>query len=195
MSVTDNKPVGNDVRARLQRAALELYRDRGYDETTAAQVAERAGVTERTFFRHFVDKREVLFGGEPELLAAIAAAIVSAPPELGPLDALRRAVETIQPVIEDARPFSEPRHELIWSTPALRERELTKRAAMVDAAEQALIRRGTPARLAALSANAGVAAFLHAVVAWFEDPGPGLTEHLDAAFDDLRMLSSGGDGE
>ena len=72
------------VRVRLQRAALELFRERGYDQTTAAEIATRAGVTERTFFRHFPDKREVLFDGEATLRAALAASIADAPDGLGP---------------------------------------------------------------------------------------------------------------
>src|SRR6202021_339754 len=77
-----------DSRGRLQEAALALYSERGFDQTTAAQIAERAGLTERTFFRHFADKREVLFGGSVQLEAEIVAGVAGAPPEYGPLDAV-----------------------------------------------------------------------------------------------------------
>ena len=75
---------GAEARRRLREAALELYRERGFDQTTAAEIAERAGVNERTFFRHFPDKREVLFDGEADLRAALARAVTEAPAELTP---------------------------------------------------------------------------------------------------------------
>ena len=77
-----------DSRGRLQEAALALYSERGFDQTTAAQIAARAGLTERTFFRHFADKREVLFGGSALLQERIVAGVAEAPPEDGPLDAV-----------------------------------------------------------------------------------------------------------
>src|SRR5208283_698090 len=77
-----------DSRGRLQEAALALYSERGFDQTTAAQIAERAGLTERTFFRHFADKREVLFGGAPYLEEQIVAGVADAPASAGPLEAV-----------------------------------------------------------------------------------------------------------
>src|ERR1700753_3223479 len=77
-----------DSRGRLQEAALDLYAERGFDQTTAAQIAARAGLTERTFFRHFADKREVLFGGSALLQERIVAGVANAPAEDGPLDAV-----------------------------------------------------------------------------------------------------------
>ena len=176
------------ARTRLQQAALELFRERGYDQTTAAEVAERAGVTERTFFRYFPDKREVLFDGEAELWETLADAVAGAPAELGPFDALFRAFRSIQPTIEGYRSFSKPRHELISETPALLERELSKRAAMADTAADALRARGVSDVQATLAAQAGVAAFLHAVVSWFHDPERGLGNHLDSVERDLRSV-------
>jgi len=137
LSVTDKAgrwPVTkkeDDVRTRLQGAALELFRERGYDRTTAAEIAARAGVTERTFFRYFPDKREVLFDGEAMVQAALTASIADAPAGLGPLDTLFRAFRSFQPVLEDNWSYSKPRHEVISATPALHERELAKIAALV----------------------------------------------------------------
>jgi AcrR family transcriptional regulator len=95
----------NDVGVRLQRAGLELFRERGYDRTTAAEIAERAGVTERTFFRYFPDKREVLFDGAAKLRAALLASIADAPDGLGPLDTLFRAFRSVRSALEANRPF------------------------------------------------------------------------------------------
>src|SRR5271170_2762589 len=81
-----------DSEGRLQEAALDLYSERGFDQTTAAQIAARAGLTERTFFRHFADKREVLFGGSALLQERIVAGVAGAPPESGALNAVDRGL-------------------------------------------------------------------------------------------------------
>ena len=178
----------DEVRVRLQRAALELFRGRGYDRTTAAEIAARAGVTERTFFRHFPDKREVLFDGEARLRAALTAAVADAPAGLGPLDTLFRAFRAVQPMLEGNRSYAKPRHEVIAVTPALSERELAKTAALADALAAALSARGVAEVQAVLAARISMAAFVQAVVSWLDDPGSGLGERLDAAFRELRAL-------
>ena len=183
----------DDVRVRLQRTALELFRERGYDQTTAAEIAARAGVTERTFFRHFPDKREVLFDGEARLRAALTAVIADAPEGLGPLDTLFRAFRSVQPLLEGNRPFSKPRHEVISSTPALHERELAKTAALADALAAALQARGVADLRAVLAARIGMAAFAHATVCWLDDPEPGLGERLDLAYRALKALLADSD--
>ena len=176
------------LRARLQRTALELFRERGYDRTTAAEIAERAGVTERTFFRHFPDKREVLFSGEARLRAALTASIAEAPCGLGALDTLFRAFRSVLPALEDNRPFSKPRQEVISRTPALHEREMAKMAALTDALAAALRARGMADLRAALAARTGMAAFVHATVSWLDDPAVGLGKRLDLASSELRAL-------
>ena len=176
------------LRARLQRAALELFRERGYDRTTAAEIAARAGVTERTFFRQFPDKREALFDGEATLRAALTAAIADAPGGLGPLDTLFQAFRSVLPLLEGNRPYSKPRHEVISSTPALHERELAKLAALADALAAALKARGVADLKAVLAARTGMAAFVPATISWLDDPGSGLAERLDLAFHELKAL-------
>ncbi len=176
------------VRVRLQRTALALFRERGYDQTTAAEIAARAGVTERTFFRHFPDKREVLFDGAEALRAALTAAVADAPDGLGPLDTLFRAFRSVLPALEANRPFSKPRHEVIASTPALHERELAKHGALADALAAALRARGVAELRAVLAARTGMAAFAHATLAWLDDPEPGLGARLDLARRELRAL-------
>ncbi len=184
----------DDVRVRLQRTALVLFRERGYDRTTAAEIAAQAGVTERTFFRHFPDKREVLFDGEARLRAALTRSIADAPDGLGPLDVLFRAFRSVRPVLEHNRPFSKPRHEVISGTPALRERELAKMAALADALAAALRARGVADLQAVLAARAGMAAFVQATISWLEDPGQGLGERIDLAQGALTALLAGTGG-
>ena len=179
---------GSAARARLQQAAVELFRQNGFDDTTAAQIAKRAGVTERTFFRHFRDKREVLFDGQAVLEEALTKAIADAPPGTPPLDALFRAFGSILPLIEANRPFSRPRQEVISATPALQERELAKHQALSATLAAALRARGVAGVQAALAAQVGMAAFADATLAWLENEEPGLAERLDLAEKALRSL-------
>jgi AcrR family transcriptional regulator len=181
---------GADARRRLQQAALDLYRERGFDQTTAADIAARAGVNERTFFRHFPDKREVLFDGEAELRAALVRYVAEAPGDLHPLQVVRHALGKAARILEDNHPFSAPRLELIAATPALRERDLAKAAAMADTVADALRRRGVPDRPAQLTAQVGWATFHHAAENWIADPSADLVAHLQRAFDELRTLSA-----
>lgn len=178
----------SDVRVRLQQAAVELFREHGYDRTTAAEIAARVGVTERTFFRHFQDKREVLFDGQAVLVDALTASIAGAPVGLGPLDTLFRAFRSVTPLLESNRPFSKPRQEVISATPALQERELAKLEALSCALALALKGRGVSDLQATLAARTGLAAFAHATLSWLDDADPGLDERLDQAERALRSL-------
>lgn len=177
-----------DVRLRLQQAALAMFGERGYDRTTAAGIAARAGVTERTFFRHFPDKREVLFDGEAILREALTASIRDAPNDLGPIDTLFRSFRSVRQLLEDNRPFSKPRHEVISATPALHERELAKMAALSEALASALKARGVADLQANLAARAGMAAFLHATISWIEDAETGLAARLNHVERQLKAL-------
>ena len=178
----------DDLRVRLQNAALELFRERGYDRTTAAEIAARAGVTERTFFRYFPDKREVLFEGDAILRAALTESIEEAPGDLGPLDTLFHAFRSVQQLLEANRPFSKPRHEVISATAALHEREMAKTAALADAMAAALKARGVPELRAELAARTGMAAFVHATIAWLDDPETGLGERIERASREVKAL-------
>src|SRR6516165_8453447 len=129
MSVTVNTRIGAmgrwepDSRGRLQEAALALFSERGFDQTTAAQIAARAGVTERTFFRHFADKREVLFGGSELLKERIVRGVAGAPADEGPLEAVARGLDAAASMLgEFRRDLSAQRHAVIAANPELRER-------------------------------------------------------------------------
>jgi len=177
---------GEDARRRLQQAALDLYRERGFDQTTAAEIAERAGVNARTFFRHFPDKREVLFAGEADLSTALTRSVAEAQGDLTPVEVLLYAFRKAARVLEDNRPFAEPRLALIAATPTLHERDLAKGEAMAAAVADGLRRRGVGDRLADLLAHTGWAAFHNAAQNWIGDPGSALDAHLVRAFVDLH---------
>jgi AcrR family transcriptional regulator len=181
---------GLEARRRLQQAALELFRERGFDQTTTAEIAALAGVNERTYFRHFADKREVLFDGEDDLRASLMQAVAEAPDGLQPFEMLLHAFQKAGRALEANRPFAEPRFEVIAATPALRERELAKHASLTAAVAEALRQRDVPNRLAGLAAQTGWATYRQAVQAWTNDPAQGLDAHLSQAFDDLRTLSA-----
>jgi AcrR family transcriptional regulator len=176
------------VRHRLQEAALKLYQTRGYEDTTAADIAAEAGVTQRTFFRHFPDKREVLFGGEDEFISTLTSAVVSAAPGLGPLEALVRAFPSVEPLFIQNRPFTEPRQLIIAAHPALQERAQTKSRVVMAALVEAFRQRGVPKCAASLAAQVGMAALGQAVAAWFEDGTMNLGVHVERVFRELSDL-------
>jgi len=158
-----------DARGRLERAALELYLENGYDQTTVAEIAGRAGLTERTFFRHFTDKREVLFRGD-ELARAMAGAIGAAPTGTAPLDAVAAALESTSDFFRDRRPHARTRHTVINANPALQERELIKLASLATTMADALRARGVTEATAGLLAQTGVAVFKVSFERWLDDP-------------------------
>ena len=181
---------GEEVRKRLQWAALELFRERGYEETTAAEIAAKAGVTERTFFRHFPDKREVLFDGGAAFIEAVTVALRNAPKTLGPWDTLFFAFDSVKQMFVENRPFTEPRQRLIASSPALQERATDKNRALIAAVASALCERGLTVPQANLAAQMGMATLSHGVSAWFNDGSIDLGEHIVRAFQEARELSS-----
>jgi len=180
-----------DVRLRLRNAALELYAERGFDRTTAAEVAVLAGVTERTYFRHFPDKREVLFGGEAELEVSLSDAVASAP-ELAPLAVLRHAFLSLVPQFESDRDLNGRRDRVVSATPDLRERGYTKLAHLSEAVADALERRGTPRPLASLAASCGIEVLSRVRREWLAGSPRSYAALLTDAFADLDLLARGG---
>lgn len=181
---------GEEVQKRLQWAALELFREHGYEETTAAEIAAKAGVTERTFFRHFSDKREVLFDGDAAFTEAVKTAVRNAPETLGPWDTLFFAFDSVKQRFVENRPFTEPRQRVIASSPALQERAMAKTRSLTAAVASALCERGLAAPQANLAAQMGMATLRHGVAAWFSDGSIELGEHIVRAFQEARDLSS-----
>src|SRR5262245_65226921 len=112
-----------NARGRLEQAALELYTKRGFDRTTVAEIAQRAGLTERTFFRHFADKREVLFWGQHRLREVYVNTIEAAPDSAAPLEMVAAAMEAAVPIFRERHAIARQRQMVIAATPELRERE------------------------------------------------------------------------
>jgi AcrR family transcriptional regulator len=148
-----------DSRGRLQEAALALYSERGFDRTTAAEIAARAGLTERTFFRHFADKREVLFAGADALQELLVSAVAEAPTSLPPIDAAAAGLEAAGAFIQEGGDLSRQRQAIIATSAELRERELIKLASLGTALAEALRGRGVEDTAASLIAEAGIAVF------------------------------------
>ena len=180
----------SDARGRLARAALELYAERGFEQTTVEEIAERAGVTERTYFRHFADKREVLFDGSATLQQFIVDAIASAPASTGPLDAVGEAFARAGELLEERREHARLRAGVIAANPSLQERELLKFATLGTAATAALRARGVPDPGAGLAAAAGLTAFSVGFNTWVADPtSTDLAGCIRAALAALRAVT------
>lgn len=175
-----------DAQGRLQQAAFELYDERGYDQTTVADIAERAGLTKRTFFRHFADKREVLFAGSEALQELFVTTVAAAPADASPFDVVARALDAAGGFFADERrPYAARRWRLINAAPELQERELIKLAALAAAVADALRARGTKDPAATLAAEAGIAVFRVAFDRWVVGEGP-FAAHAQEALAELR---------
>ena len=182
-----------DSRGRLEAAALELYVERGFDDTTVAEIAARAGLTERTFFRYFADKREVLFGGAGLMREALSAAVASSPSTLGPLEVVVEALASLAPLFQGRRELVLRRQVVIDANPELRERELVKLESMAEVLTASLSStRSIPAGRARLAAQAGLTAFRLAFQHWVEAEGrPDLAELVLQSADELRAVAGG----
>ncbi|WP_030378269.1 MULTISPECIES: TetR/AcrR family transcriptional regulator [unclassified Streptomyces] len=179
-----------DARGRLEKAALELYNDKGFEATTVAEIAARAEVTERTFYRHFADKREVLF--QPNALADVLAhATATAPDPLPPLEVVTHALIEAVPVFEEREDLVRQRQTVIAANPELQERELAKLAALAATLTRALRERGVDTTTAALSAEMGIAAFKVAYERWVNDPDRRtLAQHIRETLDTAGRLTA-----
>lgn len=180
------------ARERLERAALELYVERGFEQTTVAEITNRAGLTERTFFRHFADKREVLFAGQAEVLEACTKAVSDASEAAAPLDAVAEALRTISARLQERRELSRQRQTVIAANAGLQERELLKLALLASATADVLRRRGVAEPTASLIAEAGVAVFKVAYERWIGEPGGRtLADIIRDCFDQLKDATAG----
>ena len=184
-----------DARGRLEQAALDLFIERGYEQTAVAEIASRAGLTERTFFRHFADKREVLFSGAGELQDRIVTAVASVPGSVAPLDAVAEALGAVAvaAALPERREYARQRQAVIAANAELQERDLLKLAVLGSAIADALRLRGVADPAAVLAAEAGIAVFKAAFGRWISEPGepdfPGL---IRESLGQLKAVTAGG---
>jgi AcrR family transcriptional regulator len=181
-----------NARARLERAALEAFAEHGYDATTVTEIADRAGLTKSTFFRHFADKREVLFGGQDLLIELFSNAIRSAPTEATTATCLAAALQSAAAAFTPERHhLAEQRRVVIAANPELRERELLKRARLSAGMADALRARGADETSARLAAEIGVLAFSTAYARWAApDNREPFAEIVHAALRDLQARAA-----
>lgn len=180
-----------DARGRLRRSALELFEERGFDGTTVSEIAKRAGLTERTFFRQFSDKREVLFAGGNSLERVLAGAIEQAPAVTPPLECVALGLDAVAAEIPTDRGYARRRSAVIEANPELAERERHKFASLAAAAIAALRTRGVKDSVALLASEAGMAVFRSAFATWLNETGErSLTDNIRDALDELRSVTA-----
>ena len=171
---------------------MELYLERGFEKTTVADIAERAGLTERTFFRHFADKREVLFSGSEALQALLAEQVAGASDAATPIEVVAEALKAAGVVLQQRGAWSQKRQTVIAANPELRERELIKLASLASSLAEALRRRGVKEPAATLTAEAGIAAFRVAFERWVQNPTRrNLPRLIQDSLDQLRAVAAG----
>jgi AcrR family transcriptional regulator len=181
-----------NARGRLEQAALELFVERGFEQTTVAEIAQRAGLTERTFFRYFADKREVLFAGAGALQELLVRAVAQAPDSAAPLAAITSALEAAAPLFAERGDYPRRRQAVIAANAELQERELIKLAALAAAMAGALRERGIPEPAASLAAEAGIAVFRIAFERWTaEDCQPDLAKLIRESLGQLKAVTAG----
>jgi AcrR family transcriptional regulator len=150
---------------------MALYAEQGFDQTTVAEIAARAGLTERTFFRHFTDKREVLFYGMEMLRERLVQTVAGAPASATAMDAVGAAFEAAGAVLQENPERVRLRDAIVSANAELRERELIKLAALASAVAGALRDRGIREPAASLAAETGAAVFKIAFARWVSEPG------------------------
>jgi len=182
------------ARERLVVAAVDLFTEQGYDATTVAQIAERAGVTKSTFFRHFPDKRDILVAGQQTLSQLLADGIAGAPVGASPLEAVAAGLERVSSAMGPMNRELGPRMKAAVAASAeLQERDALKSVGLAAAMTTALLARGVPDPTAHLAAELGLLAFKRGYAEWSEgdrDAQDELAQYTLAALDELRAASA-----
>lgn len=180
------------ARKRLEQAALELFLEQGFAETTVPEITALAGLTTRTFFRHFADKREVLFADEEELPALVERLIAEAPVSLGPMAVIAHGLKPFAETVFEGRLESlRTRHAIISADEGLRERELRKLDILSRAISQGFLSRGADELTSTLAAKLAMTIFNVASMRWLEgDNERGLSEIVAEVFTALRLIAA-----
>ncbi len=180
-----------DAAGRLVAAAIELFGEQGYEAATVAEIAERAGLTKRTFFRYFADKREVLFSGSEELVRRWVEAVAAAPADASPLDAVTAGFDSVAEIFEERHAFAGRRARIVESNPELQERELIKLQTLASGIAAALRARGVSGNAAILASQAGVTVFHVAFARWVAQDDPAAFRRLmDESLQELRDVTA-----
>ncbi|WP_067570301.1 TetR/AcrR family transcriptional regulator [Nocardia acidivorans] len=181
-----------NARGRLEQAAFDLFAERGFDQTTVAEIAERAGLTKRSLFRHFADKRDILFAGAERLQDVVTESVAAAPPDSSPLAAVRAGLAAATELIAERGPSVVARQAILDANPELRERELMKMARLAAGIAEALRARGVADRTASLTADTGVAAFKVAFEYWVLDTEQDLARAVEDTLAELKAIVAEG---
>jgi AcrR family transcriptional regulator len=181
-----------DARGRLEKAAMELYSERGFEPTTVAEIAKRAGLTERTFFRHYADKREVLFGGSGSLQDLLVSTLAATPESTAPIDAVAVALDAAAGLLQQRREYALRRQAIITANPELQERELIKLASLAAALADELRRRGVTDPAASLAGEAGIAVFRIGFERWINAANDkDFTQLIRDSLAELKAVTAG----
>jgi AcrR family transcriptional regulator len=173
------------------KAAITLFAEQGYEETTVAEIAEGAGLTKRTFFRYFSDKREVLFSGSAELERLWVEAVAAAPPDATPLAVVTAGFTPVAEMFVERLDFARIRAGIIEANPELKERELIKLQTLASAITAALVERDVPTNAAILAAQAGVTVFHVAFASWVQqDDSKAFRRLMDESLGELRSVTA-----
>ena len=183
-----------DAASRLERAARELFVEQGFADTTVPQITERAGLTTRTFFRHFSDKREVLFAFDEQLPGIVSALMAAAPADHTPMRMIRDGLPMIADTqLQGALDYLTTHRGIVRSDEGLRERELRKNAALTDAIRTGFLTRGETEQTAELAAHLGATAFTVSVNRWIDESGARpLAEVMTETIDTLSRIAVSG---
>ncbi len=178
------------ARERFESAALALFRERGYARTTVPEIAARAGLTERTFFRYFADKPEVLFWRAGEFEAAMVDAITLAPAGAMPRDVLLAGFDALSGVLDATRSEVSARHQLVDAHPEFKARDMLKKQELTRAVDRALRARGFSEEEARMGAEAGMTIWRVALDRWIcSEMKARFAEHVRLAFDQLQAFT------
>jgi AcrR family transcriptional regulator len=180
-----------DAAGRLVAAAITLFDEQGYDATTVAEIAERAELTKRTFFRYFSDKREVLFSGSEELERRWVEAVAAAPPDASPLAMVTAGFDAVAEMFEERHAFAGVRARIVNANPELQERELIKLQTLAGGLAKALVARGVSHNAAIIASQAGVTVFHVGFARWVTQDDPAAFKRLmDESLEELRGVTA-----
>lgn len=183
------------ARERLVVAAVDLFTEQGYDQTTVAQIAERAGVTKSTFFRHFPDKRELLVAGQDALSRLLAEGIAEAPDDATPLEAVDAGLQRVSGAMTEFNRDLGPRLKAAVAASAeLQERDALKSVGLAVAMADALKARGVPDPTALVAAELGLLAFKRGYEQWTgadRAVDTDLATYTSRVLDELRAATAG----